>query len=194
MFSNARCMQAMDAIEQDAANFLAFRGNSGCALHALYEQVHASGPFAPLPQLPETVKDMLWRKFTQDTDAYLLFCLDKQPDITADTPCILGATEPSSDEPVHDDQLDKTGRKKKGSSTKNEKQADGKKGKKDSEATKQVEVFLVTEKARGTLERVDAECRGVVVGLSRVLRLVALGIRAGCIDRSTGSVPDLTLV
>jgi hypothetical protein len=190
-------MQAMESLEQDTAHVLAFKGNSGCSLPALFEQVHASGPFGALAYLPDTVKDILWRKIIEDSDSYLLYCLDKQDDITADIACRLGPMD-ASYKAVNPDPIDKaacpSGRKKKGLPTKKGKQADGKNKKKESELRKQQEIFLLTEEARCTLGRVDAESRGVVVGLSKVLRLVALGIRAGCQDRCTGNVPELTLV
>lgn len=185
----------MQSLVSDLANVLAFKGSSGCALHQLFAHVHASGPFSVLPELPDTVKDFLWRAIISDIDAYLVFFPHKQDGITADTGCTVGMTNTSDAasnpaEPTEELEWQKTN-KKKGNAK--QKKGQTNKGKKASEAVTQ-RVFLVTEQTRGALERCDAESRGVFVGLRRILRLVALGIRAECLDRCTGNVTELTLV
>ena len=188
--------RVMDVLLQELATYLAFQGNSCCAILDILQHVHASGPFSVLSELPESIKDTLWGRIIGDTAGFILCCKDRHSGITDDTACHLGTTiasEEVSDAPAGSYQ----GPVRPLIEVRNARDTSRLRASSKSEAGRPVtpqKVYVVTEQARAGLTRCDAEFRCVCVGLRKCLRLVAFGIRSDCMDRGTGMVANFTLV
>lgn len=187
----------MERLVSVAAEFLA-RKPYGCNLQEVFGHVHTSpGPFSLLKNLPEAAKNVLWQEIAKDSDAFLLFCLERQDDVTSRDACTIrdvdGAADGTDDRGRKETKKTSKAAAKKKDSAKTEANKGVKEGK-GGQSENANEVFMVTKEARGVMDLGGAQAAGVRVGLKRTLRLVALGIRADCVDRSTAKVHAHSLV